>query len=857
MYRLCKILMCLLVWAIAIPATVYAASSEQLKMASTLSDKDKKALAKQAGMDIGGSQTATPDQTVSQIPPTTVEAFNVELLGEPSSIEISVHKRLTHFSEFINSNTLLQSAWGSKMGTAKRQVTLSDRKRLQTAWNDELNEAVTKVKVSNELLQYGYNLFAGTPTTFAPATEIPVPPEYVLGPGDELSIQLYGSRDDTLALVVDREGVIELPSVGPLNVIGLNFMQVKALIAEKIHQNIIGATVSVSMGRLRSMRVFVLGDVNNPGSYLVSGLSTVSNALFVSGGVSKRGSMRHVILKRGGKNVTELDIYDFLLKGDSRHDSRLQPGDVVFVPPIGEVIAVAGEVVRPAIYELKGDASVNSLNDVMELAGGSLATADIHNVQIDRIAKSGDSSLMEVDLVSKKEVSLNNGDLVLVYPVPQIKSELVYLSGNVKRSGTFGLKKNMHLSDLISSENDLLPSTFLDYIIIQRVDLTTGEITLLQPHLGKMLRDDFKSENPELHAGDKVFVLSNKSMNAQDSVSIQGAIKIPGVYPLGENMKVTDLFMVAGGPADQAYLKDAELTRYEIINGERRVISHIKLDLARALAGEPEENITLVAGDILMVRSIINWRSNEQVELKGEVKFPGTYAIEAGETIEQLLQRAGGLTDDAYVQAAVFTRESIRKQQQEMIDKSIVKLESELAKKELDNSDINKAAALGEQSVDLSSVKSVLEQMREVKPLGRLLINLDNTGKLRGGATLKLTGGDSLLIPKRPDQVLVMGEVYNESSMLYYKNMKRDDYLDLAGGVTESADDDGIYIVRANGYVDSARGWNRNHDIHPGDTIVVPVSVDTFNLLDATLNWSKVLMQVGIFTASMVTVGIL
>ena len=292
MGRLCKVLMCIFLGFIIIPITVNAAGG-QLKLAELLTGEQKKSLVKQKNGLIkqGGKTTAREEVT----PVTTVEAFDVELLSEPSPIETSMDKRLQSLSqlssrpaelssrpaelssrpaelsstppELSKGDTLLNKAWGSKLGEKEsRKVNLTDRKRLQTAWNDALNESVSKVKVSKELMQYGYSLFAGAPTTFAPATDIPVPPEYVLGPGDELAVQLYGSRDDSLALVVDREGVVELPPIGPLNVAGQSFVQVKALIAEKVYQNIIGATVSVSMGRLRSMRVFVLGDVNNPGS---------------------------------------------------------------------------------------------------------------------------------------------------------------------------------------------------------------------------------------------------------------------------------------------------------------------------------------------------------------------------------------------------------------------------------------------------------------------------------------------------------------------------------------------------------------------------------------------------------------
>ncbi|WP_176963182.1 SLBB domain-containing protein [Mariprofundus sp. NF] len=931
-----KVLMFLLIGAIAVPATVSAAAlDEQLKMANSLSTKDQKTLAREAGFNGDNTRDTGRDQQGSQQSKPSVEPFDVELLSEPSSIERSMHDRLNRFAsfvenirqsrdtdaresrdtdaresrdtdtresrdadtresrdadtresrdadtresrdadtresrdadtresrdadnEYINIDDRLQSAWkGELESQPQRKVNLTERKRLQTVWNDELNEAMTKVKVSNELLQYGYNLFAGTPTTFEPASEIPIPPEYILGPGDEISVQLYGSRDDSLELVVDREGVIELPPIGPLSVAGQSFMQVKALIAEKIHQHIIGATGSVSMGRLRSMRVFVLGDVNNPGSYLVSGLSTISNALFVSGGISKKGSLRHVVLKRSGKNVAELDLYDFLLKGDSQHDVRLQPGDVVFVPPIGQVIGVAGEVVRPGIYELKKGRSYRT-SDVLKLAGGTLATADVRHVQIDRITKAGNSSLLDLDLTVKKADLTKDGDLMLVYPVPGIKQDLVHLGGHVKRPGAFGLKDDMHLSDLIASEADLLPSAFRDYLIIQRANPLSGEITILQPPLGEMLHSGFQSENPLLLAGDKIFVLSNKAMRQMASVTIQGAIQYEGEYPLGKNMRIADLLMAAGGPKEEAYLKQAELTRYEVNQDDVRKTKHVVVNLAEALSGDAKANVVLLPDDVLMVRSISNWRPSEQVELKGEVKFPGVYTIENGETIEQLLQRAGGLTDSAYVQAAIFTRESIKEEQSKQMKEAATRLQREIAQMETAYSSINDPKILAEKQRGLSSAENVLEALLDLKPQGRLLIDMDNKGKLRAGSTLKLIDGDTLLIPKRPDQVMVMGEVYNQTAMLYRQNMDKDDLIDLAGGMTAMADNSRAYIIRANGYVESGSGWRSNSEIYPGDTVVVPQKLETFNALDSALDWSKVLMQTAIFTASMVALGVL
>jgi len=835
-----------LLLASSLSAYAVELTPSQLQMAATLSSSDKVNLAKQAGITLPTSQAVKA--SVSAVPKATV--LDVKL-GK-SAIELAIQNRVESLTSKNNKAVVLPENVATPDATASLEK-VDDQ--LRHAWQAMLVEQSPRV-IAAKLSQYGYQLFSGSPTTFAPAADIPVPAEYVLGPGDELNIQFYGSKEDHLQAVIDREGMISLPAIGALNLVGLHFQQAKALIAEKIHQHAIGVTASVSMGRLRSMRVFVLGDVNHPGSYVVSGLSTISNALFVSGGISKQGSLRHIMLKRSGKTVAELDLYDFLLQGNSKHDIKLLPGDVVFVPPLGDIITIAGEVNRPAIYELKKKHVY--ISSLLTLAGGTLATADMKHVQVDRITGNGDRRLLDEDVTTAKHsMQLKNGDIVLVYPVPGIKSDTVQLTGHVKRSGSFGFKSGMRLSDLIHSKQDLLPYAFMDYMIIQRTDPNTGALTILRPSLSKLLDANDAAQDLVLKADDKLIVFSNVAMSKLDSVMVTGAVLHPGKFPLGQAMHVSDLILAAGGPSESAYLKEVELTRYKIIHGEKRVLEHIQLNLQQALAGTAAEDILLQPYDVVMLRSIGNWRAYEQIELKGEFKFPGIYTIEDGETLAQVIKRAGGVTDKAFMPAAMFMRESIRKQQEEQLKQSLDRLEKEMAQMEALNQGIHDPKILLNKQKGLAAAKAAIDKMRKLKPQGRLMIDMDKFAKLKGEAKLKLADGDVLLMPKQPDQILIIGEVYNQSAMLYRKNMNRDDYLDLSGGITKMADEDSIYIVRANGYIDSGRGWNKNKHIYPGDTIVVPQNLEVFNLLDSTLDWSKVLMQFGVFTAAMRTVGII
>jgi len=611
------------------------------------------------------------------------------------------------------------------------------------------------------LQQFGYELFSGSPTTFAPTTEIPIPPEYVLGPGDELRIQYYGSRSDTFALIIDRNGVVNLPDVGEISLSRLTFNQARALLAEKIGSKMIGVTTSITMGRLRSIRVFVLGDVRNPGSYLVSSLSTISHALFISGGVSKHGSLRHVQLKRSGKKVAELDIYDFLLKGDSRNDKRLSPGDVVFIPPVGELVAVSGEVVRPGIYERKRE---KKIREILTLAGGLSPTADRTMGQIDRLEAAGSRRSIRFDLTEKGTArQVKNGDILQIHTLPDVKNEYVMFSGAVKRPGRYGYRAGMRLSDLIASRDDLLP---------------------------------------------------------------------------------------------RAYLKKAEITHYTVVDGEIRKISRSEFDIEGMFAGDETADLALQPYDEVMVRAVTDWNESVRVEIGGEVMFPGTYPVSKGETLSSLIERAGGYSEDAYLPGAVFSRQSIREQQGREHQAMIAQIEQEIALIEAQQSGIRDASVLSGKQKSLAGAKQLLEKMKQVKPTGRLVIELSDLEALQQSEfDVRLRDGDRIFIPSTPSEVLVIGQVYSSTALLYNSRLDRDGYIDLAGGPTRMADERNIYIVRANGSVVSGKGWSRGH-IQPGDTIVVPEDLEQFNLLDSTLDWSKVLMQVGIFSASMVTVGI-
>jgi polysaccharide biosynthesis/export protein len=782
------------------------------------------------------------------------------VIAAPSVIEASMRARLSSdLKESVKEdapNNLKNSDLAAPEKAEKREMADSRKEdlNLRSSWERFLQDR--KVRgVDGNLSQFGYQLFSGSPNTFTPAADIPVPPEYVLGPGDELQMQFYGSRDDSMNLVIDREGVIELPKVGALTLVGLSFVQAKALIAEQVRQKMIGVTASVTMGRLRSIRVFVLGDAEHPGSYLISGLSTISHALFSAGGVSKKGSLRHIQLKRNSKVVKELDLYDFLLKGNSRGDERLLPGDVIFIPPVGAVIGVAGQVNRPAIYELRAE---KTAQEITEMAGGVLADADLKHLQIDRLSQAGDRNILDFDF--KQSTKIQNGDILMLFAVPGMRTDTVGLLGHIKRPGQYGLAKDMKLSSLINSVDDLLPGAFLDYALIQRTDPISRNVATLRVSLDRLLVKQDKHADVALQADDQVYVFSKSSIDPLNVVSIFGQIVNPGQYPYAEKMRLIDLVLAAGGPNEQSYLKVAELTRYEVIDGKRRQSSHIEVNLADALAGNADANILMMPHDELLIRTISNWRSTTSMSVQGEVKYPATYSVTEGEHLSDILVRAGGYTDEAYLRAAVFTRQSVRAEQQKQIEELAKRTEAEVARMEDSVGALKDDLLRTRQIGKLEAAKRIADQMKSVRATGRIVIELADIEKLKGTSfDLTLRDGDNLYVPKRPDEVQVLGEVYNQTAFVYQKDVSGADYLAMAGGATRSGDAQHTYVIRANGMLDVVnKGWFgvKSIAVEPGDSIVVPQEVEQFNLLDSTLDWSRVVMQVGVSLASMKTIGI-
>ncbi|WYH44050.1 SLBB domain-containing protein [Teredinibacter turnerae] len=718
-----------------------------------------------------------------------------------------------------------------------------------------LEEDKEKDTINEKLELFGYDIFQFGADTFSPSVDIPIPSDYVLGPGDTINVQLYGKENTTHSLTVDRDGQVMFPNIGPVSLAGLSYSKGTAKIEEIVSQQMIGVKSSVTMGTLRTVRVFVLGEANVPGSYVVGSLSTMTNAIFASGGITKIGSLRNIQLKRQGKIVTTLDLYDLLLHGDTSKDARLLPGDVIFVPPIGKTVGVAGEVKRPAIYELLKEKSVA---DVISLAGGLLPTAFVPASRIERILQdSGEKTLVNLDLStnSGRSFKVRDADVVQIFSTLETMRDIVKLEGHVKRPGGFAWRPNMRFTDIVSNVDDLLANPDIEIGIIQREEKSTRKVHVLtfspkmafanpnsQANIKLESRDtvtlfDYETDRSELLEPLMERLETQASINLRQQImEVSGSVRFPGKYPLAKDMDAKQAINLAGGLTESALGTAAEITRYDLNEQRTTVVMHISLDMQL-------DNPVLMAGDTLRIKQIPLWQKKESISLLGEVVHPGNYTILPGETIMDVLHRAGGLTPHAYPEGAVFSREELRQLEAERLEDLRDKIESDIA-----------AVSLQEGKVSDEKSEQILENLNQVKALGRMVIDLPAIMSHPNELDFQMVDGDSLEVPRYKPSVTVVGEVQFPTSHFYDKRLTVDDYVDRSGGTKYNADKKRIYVVKANGrvFLPSNSAWfkNRSQAIDPGDTIIVPLDTDRVDRLTVWSSVTQIMYQAALGIAA-------
>ncbi|MBY5990765.1 SLBB domain-containing protein [Ferrimonas balearica] len=811
-----------------------------------------------------------------------------------------------------------------------------------------VEEPQEEMKAEDEATQarlkpFGYDLFAGEPSTYAPVTDVPVPANYVLGPGDELRVQLFGKDAATHTLTVNRNGAIAFPELGPIQVAGLTFGEAKAMLAKQVQEQIIGVQANVTMGELRSIRIFVAGDAYRPGSYTVSALSTVTHALSMAGGLKEIGSLRDIQVKRNGELVGRFDVYDLLLRGDASGDVRLQSGDVVFVPSLKSTVAVEGDVRRPAIYELTGG---ESMSEVLAMAGGALPGAYPAASIVERYSKRHQRTIVNVDLTASvgQRMAAKNGDRLVVRSTTNELDGAVTLVGQVARPGHYQWQDGMRVSNVLRSLSaDLTWNTDVTYALVVRETNLRGDIEvhgfspeqairmpgsredlLLMPRdrivvfadrdealdrreLGKVFQALAKDESllamsqvseKELETGLSALALQEQQTNRSsiagvavseevrsddqalqnarlksrillslfqhDSliglspeltrkellfpilaqlnnqarfdqnvkvVAVAGEVSYPGIYPLVEGGHISNLVSLAGGLKESAYMMQAELSRTDINDLSGARIQHLPIQLSQVIGGSPDYDLALQSRDRLNVLAKPDWQDAPTVELRGEVRFPGVYTIQRGETLSDVIKRAGGYTEYAYPYGGVFTREAVRKQEQLEIQRVVTGLRKELANR-----------TLSEQGsfASVADTNAMLAQLEQIEATGRMVVDFEKILSEDPRHNLIAERGDLIYIPPMRQTIAVMGEVQHATSHRFDERLSVKDYLKLSGGASQRADEDRLYVIRADGSVMIPRSsfwFGGKQTLQPGDTIIMPL--DT-NYKDNLTLWTQV-----------------
>ena len=701
--------------------------------------------------------------------------------------------------------------------------------------------------VDQRLPRYGRSIFNKNVSTFAPTDDAPIPADYRLGVGDQLVVQLFGKENGEYALVVGRDGNVNFPKLGGITLAGLIFEDAQKLIETRVSQQLIGVDSAVTLGRLRAINVFMSGEVSVPGAYSVSALTTISQALFQAGGVNAIGSLRDIQVRRGGEVVSRFDVYDLLMRGDVSDDIRLQSGDVIFVPTVTSVVEVRGEVKRPMAYELIGDESVS---DLIAMSGGFTKDAFASLAVLVRTSLEGGlPSAESLNLLSQsaKQLLLRDGDILDVPSNGGALANTVDVRGAVYRPGAIGWRPGLRVSDILgSAERDLMPIADLSYSLVIRVKNQLLDIEVIQFSLIDSLLNSTGAGDPELKVGDQVLVfsapdleasaptafsrasllkpvLSKLALQARDgeprlTTSVQGAVKVPGEYPILPGYRVADLIRAAGGLKDSAFLDAAELRRItERVSGEV-VASYQEIDLDKVLS--TTGGTLLQSRDSLTVRDIPDWSPNETITIEGEVRFPGKYRIVKGETLTDVVARAGGLTDEAAPEASTFTRVSVAAREADRALQFARDIQQTFATRLLTEESTSQGLA------EITQIVSALEASGGK---GRLLIDLGMALAGDPNYDLEVESGDVLSIPQRSNTVSVVGEVQRSGTHTYQGELALEDYIDLSAGLTRRADESGIYIVKANGSVVTLqrnlwRFTGDNKSLDPGDTIVVPIN---------------------------------
>ena len=765
---------------------------------------------------------------------------------------------------------------------------------------------------------YGDSLFRRVPSTFAPLREVNVTPGYVLGPGDQLVIRIWGQVNFNAQLTVDRSGSIYLPQVGEIHVAGLPYSEVKSHIHDALSHIYKSFDLDVEMGQLRSIQVFVVGQARRPGTYTLSSLSTLVTALFATGGPSVQGTLRDIQLRRGGETVSHFDLYDLLIFGDMSKDAPLLPGDVIYIPPVGAQVAIAGDVKIPAIYELKGETSVEQ---ALRFAGGLSGTASVERASLERMNDHKDRTVLDISLAGAGlSTPLKAGDMLRVLPITPRFQNVITLRGNVAEPGRFAWHAGMKLSEIIPDSQALIVRDYWerrnrlgipgpefkpeyannpDYFPRNRMGYQTGTpqfdaqgvpIPPLTPE-GNNPNNQGNTQPTNQNNANQ----NNANLGYDQNCDPAGNTNIPvnqgGIFGAAsglQNLQNSRQPCRADSTENEAsgshtVAEEEQASRvasprppltvslpvpeidwsYAVIermNPQTLTTSLVPFNPgALILNHDPSQDLTLEPGDVVTVFSQADIKVPQAdrtkfVRLEGEFKHSGIYSVLPGETLPQLITRAGGFTPAAYLYGSTFSRESTRVLQQVRLDDYLQNLELEI-----DRATIASAASVG--AVDPAATaasRSLVARFRTIRATGRVVLDIPkNATDISSLPNMPLEDGDRFVVPSRPETINVVGAVYDQNSFLFKGTQPVGSYLRLAGGPTKSADGPDSFVIRADGSVVSRRSQSgvfgntfASMHLNPGDTVVVPEKVPRPSGLRNFINYTQIFSQLALGAAA-------
>lgn len=774
---------------------------------------------------------------------------------------------------------------------------------------------------------FGADLFRYVPSTFAPLDMTPVPPDYVIGPGDELRIRVWGQVNFNADLRVDRSGEVYLPQVGDIHVAGLPFSGLDAQLRKSIGRIYRNFDLQANVGQIRAIQVYLAGRARRAGVYTVSSLSTLVDALFASGGPSVEGSMRHIQLKREGEVITDFDLYALLVRGDKSKDVKLLNGDVIFIPSVGPQVAVTGSVKTPAIYEMTtGETIGNAVND----AGGPSTVASGGRASVQRIANRKDQQAMEVAMdTAGLATPLEGGDVLRILAVLPKFQKTVTLRGNTANSGHFAWHDGMHLSDLIPDRDSLLsrdywwrraqlglPSPEFEPVpafSTMRQPTTPVDLSRRQLQPQQQLYGQYTYGPPGIPSAPLSQQYQQQYQQNPSGTYPPGQQPIPqspdqtgqqpydytnypaGNYPNSQyspypQQQAAQRAANSSLAAQQGQLQtqnqsqfvertDVRVTTPEIdwnyavierVNPETFKTTLIPFDLGKLVVQHDEsQNIALQPSDVVTIFSqgdihVPLTEQTKYVHLEGEFVHAGIYSVNPGEGLRELVQRAGGLTANAYLFGSEFTRETTRVIQQARIDEYVQNLELQITRGTLATaaSAVSSAQDITASNAAQASGRELIARLRQIRATGRIVLEFKtDTVAQQQVPDLPLEDGDRFVVPPVPSTVNVVGSVYDQNSFLYQKSRPSGAYLHLAGGPNRDADKKHSFIIRADGSVVSWKGanglWGNTFEqlrMFPGDTIVVPEK--GFNSsLRSIIEWSQLFSQFALGAASLAIIA--